>query len=303
MVTVAAPRGLIVDRQDTVLAGNETENEIVLSRQQAAQNPSVIGKVAALVTQTPSQVQADVTDVQYSPYEPVPILRTAPQATVQYLDNHASEYPGVSVEQVTQRQYPQGGATAAYVLGYVGAITGTELKAHPDQGYTESSQIGKTGVEAQYEQYLRGQPGKQYLEVNAQGTVVGTLRTVRATQGDTVVLNLTLGLQRYAQQALTADMAADRQRTTSGRIPKATDGAVVVLTPRPGRCWRWPRHPPTASQHGSAASPPSTTRSSPPPATPRPPTPARSTTTPSRVSTPPAPPSSWPPPPPPCRTG
>ena len=89
-------------------------------------------------------------------------------------------------------------------------------------------------MEAQYERYLRGQPGKQYLSVNAQGTVVGTLRTVRATQGDTVVLNVTLGLQRYAQQALTADMAADRQRRTSGRIPKATDGAVVVLNAETG---------------------------------------------------------------------
>lgn len=234
VVTVAAPRGLVVDRHDTVLAGNRTEKEIVLSRQEAAQHPSVIGQVAALVTETPAAVQAALTDVQYSPYEPVPILVTAPTATIQYLDNHQSEYPGVSVEQVTQRRYPQGGTKAAYVLGYVGAITGTELKASPDQGYTESSQIGKTGVEEEYEQYLRGKPGKQYLSVDAQGDVVGTLRTVEPTQGDTVVLNLTLGLQEAAQQALTADMAADRQKATSGRYPKATDGAVVVLDAETG---------------------------------------------------------------------
>ena len=206
----------------------------MLSRVEAAQHPAVIGQVAALVTQTPAQVEAAIADVQYSPYEPVPILRTAPTATVQYLENHPAEYPGVSVEQVTERQYPQGGSTGAYVLGYVGSITGTELKAHAGQGYTQESQIGKTGVEEEYEQYLRGTPGTQDLEVNAQGNVVGTASTTRATQGDTVVLNLTLGLQQYAQQALTADMAADRQRVTAGRTPKATDGALVVLDAETG---------------------------------------------------------------------
>jgi penicillin-binding protein 2 len=233
-VSVPAPRGLIVDRRGTVLAGNRTVNEIVLSRVEAAQNPSVIGKVAALVTEPPSAVEAALADVQYSPYEPVPIMQTAPTVTVEYLDSHRSEYPGVSVEQVTERQYPQGGSTAPYVLGYVGDITGTELKAHPGQGYTESSQIGKTGVEEQYEQYLKGKPGSQTLAVDAQGNVVGTLRTVHPTQGDTVQLNITLGLQQAAQQALTAVMATDRSVTTSGRRPKATNGALVVLNAENG---------------------------------------------------------------------
>lgn len=233
-VTVPAPRGLIVDRHATVLAGNRTQKEIVLSRVEAAQHPSVIGKVAALVTEPPATVQKALTDVQYSPYEPVPIMLTAPTVTVEYLDAHQAEYPGVSVQQVTQRQYPQGGSTAAYVLGYVGAINGTELKAHQHQGYTESSQIGKTGVEEQYEQYLRGKAGTQTLAVDAQGNVVGTVRTQRPTQGDTVVLNLTLGLQEAAQQALTSVMAADRSSTTGGRTPKATNGALLVLNAETG---------------------------------------------------------------------
>jgi len=234
VATVPAPRGLIVDRHGTVLVGNKTENELVLSRQEAAQHPSVIGKVAALTTETPKQVQAAITDVQYSPYEPVPILLTAPTATVQYLDNHQSEYPGVTVQQVSQRYYPQGGSTAAHVLGYLGPITTKYLKAHPDGGYTQQSQIGKAGIEAEYEQYLKGVPGKQRLEVNATGKVVATLRATAPTQGDTVVLNLTVNLQKFAEQALTSDMAADRTATTSGRTPAATNGALVVLDARTG---------------------------------------------------------------------
>lgn len=231
-VTLPAPRGLIVGRHGTVLAGNRTENEIVLSRVEASQNPTVIGQVAALVTETPAQVKAALADPQYSPYEPVPILTTAPTTTVQYLENHQAQYPGVTVQQVTQREYPQGGTTAPYVLGYVGAITATELKTHP--GYTLAAQIGKSGVEAQYEKYLRGTAGKQRLEVDAAGNVVGTAGVTRPKQGDTVVLNLTTDLEKYAQQALTSDMAADRKTTTSGRTPAATNGAVVVLDARTG---------------------------------------------------------------------
>jgi penicillin-binding protein 2 len=234
VVTVPAPRGLIVDRKDTVLAGDKTGNEIVLSRQEAAQHPSVIGKVAALVTETPAQVQAAITDQQYSPYEPVPILLTAPTATVQYLDNHQSEYPGVSVTQVSQRDYPQGGTTAAQVLGYVGAITATELKAHPNDGYTHLSQVGKTGIEEQYEQYLKGVPGQQHLEVDAVGNVVGTLHETAPTQGDTVELNITANLQKQAQQDLLGDITNDRKTLTTGIHPAATNGALVVLNAETG---------------------------------------------------------------------
>ena len=218
--------------------------------------------MAAWSTQTPAQVQAAITDVQYSPYEPVPILRTAPTATVQYLQDHSNEYPGVTVQQVTERQYPQGGQTAAYVLGYVGAITGTELKAHPTRATPRRARSEDRGGE-QYEPYLRGTPGTENLEVNAQGNVVGTASTTRPTQGDTLVLNLTVGLQSYAQQALTADMAADRQRLTTRPLPQghrrgrwwssnAETGAVLAMASVPHLL---------RSQHGWAGSRPPTTRS------------------------------------------
>ena len=233
-VTVPAPRGLVVDRHDTVLAGNTVENEIVLSRVQAHADPGIVGKVAALAGVSPATIQAALTDQQYSPYEPVPILQNASAATVQYVDTHRSEFPGVSVEQVTVRNYPQGGTTANQVLGYVGPITGTELKAHANAGYTLSSQIGKTGIENQYEQYLRGKAGRRTLEVTATGTVVGMLRQTRPTQGDTVQLNITAGLQKDVQAALATDILSDRKRPTGGHYPAATNGAAVVLNAQTG---------------------------------------------------------------------
>ena len=169
VVSIPAPRGEIVDRNATVLVSNTPQQEILLSRAEAAQNPGIVGMVAALVGQTPAQVQASINNNQYSPYEPVPVAVGVSTATVQFLQTHQADYPGVSVETVAQRTYPQGGTTATHVLGYVGDITSTYLAEHPNDGYTQGSQIGVSGIEAQYEAYLRGADGRQALSVDASG--------------------------------------------------------------------------------------------------------------------------------------
>ncbi len=228
MVTVPAPRGLIVDQAGTVLVGNQVQNELVLSRVEATQDPSIIGRLATLVGKPAATIRAAITNNQYSPYQPVPILDPATTAVVQYVEAHQSEYPGVSIQQVTQRYYPTGGTTAAQVLGYVGPITASELKTHP--GYSQQSQIGKTGLEQQYEKYLRGKHGQQALSVNATGTVVGSLTQQKPSQGDTLQTHLTLGLQKAVQGALAGVIAADRKTLGS----PATNGAAVVMDAQTG---------------------------------------------------------------------
>jgi penicillin-binding protein 2 len=238
VVPVVAPRGLIVDRGEHVLVGNTVEQEIVLSRAEAQADPQVIGEVAALTGETPDEVDHALTNEQYSPYQPVPVLLNAPMATVQFLEEHQSSYPGVSVEQVTQRSYPQGGMTAAQLLGYVGDINSQELAEHPNQGYIQSSQIGKSGLEAEYEQALRGVAGEQALEVDRTGTVVGTLRKTNPVQGDTVVTNIDLGLQQTLEQALANQIKIDRKTPDprdNNQLPPAINGAAIALDPQNGQ--------------------------------------------------------------------
>jgi penicillin-binding protein 2 len=237
VASIAAPRGEIVDRNGTVLVSNIPQQEILLSRAEAAQNPGIVGMVAALVGQTPAQVTASVNNNQYSPYEPVPVALGVSTATVQFLQTHQSEYPGVSVQTVAQRTYPQSGTTATHIIGYVGDITSTYLAAHPNAGYTQGSLIGVSGIEAQYEPYLRGVDGRQALSVDAGGTVVGTLSTTAPQIGDTVVLNIDTGLQQAVQNDLQQQILADRQTidTIDKKYPPAPNGAVVVMNPQNGQ--------------------------------------------------------------------
>ncbi len=245
VVSIPAPRGEIVDRSGTVLVSNTSQEEILLSRAEAQQNPAIVGLVAALVGQTPKQVQASINNVQYSPYEPVPVAVGVSDATVQYLQTHQSQYPGVTVETVAQRDYPQGGTTATQVLGYTGAITSSFLAAHPNQGYTQGSQIGTAGIEAQYEQYLKGVDGRQALSVDAGGNVVGTLSTTAPKIGDSVVLNIDAGLQQAAQAYLQQQILADRNSIdpVDNLTPKADNGAVIVMNPTNGEIYALASYP------------------------------------------------------------
>jgi len=237
VVSVAAPRGAIADRNGTVLVTNQPEQEILLSRAEAAQNPSIVGMVAALVGQTPQQVQASVNNNRYSPYEPVPVASGVSDDTVQFLQTHQSQYPGVSVQTVAQRTYPQGGTTGTQILGYVGDISSSYLAAHADDGYTQGSQVGVSGIEAQYEPYLRGVAGRQALSVDASGEVVGTLKTTAPQIGDTVVLNIDTRLQQEVQNDLEQQILTDRHTPdpVDGLTPKAINGAVVVMNPQNGQ--------------------------------------------------------------------
>src|SRR6185437_1934343 len=168
----------------------------------------------------------------------VPVATGISLATVQFLQTHQQQYPGVSVQAVAQRTYPQGGTIATHILGYDGHISSNYLTSHANQGYTEGSQVGLTGIEAQYEPYLRGVDGRQALSVDAQGNVVGTLSTTAAKIGDSVVLNIDTGLQTATENALQSQILIDRHTpdvSNHGILPPATDAAAIVMNPQNGQ--------------------------------------------------------------------
>ena len=231
VATIPATRGLIVDRTGTPLVNNVTTTEVLLSRQQASLNPSVIGTLASVTNQSVKQIQNDLTNQQYSPYQPAPVMTDAPTSVVQFIKLHPGEFPGVSVQGVARRTYPFGGGTASQLLGYVGPITGAEMAANPTGGYTTSSDFGKTGIENYYEQYLRGVAGTSTIEVSAQGDILGAVQKTPPQQGDTVILNVDAGLQKALDNYLASDIALVRHTPdpTNGVIPPAINGAAIVL--------------------------------------------------------------------------
>lgn len=235
-VVVAAPRGLITDRYGNVMAGNKVVEAVTLSPRVAQQHPSVIPRLAKLLNISVSSIKSSLTNLQYSPYEPVPVASGVSKQEIIYISEHQSQFPGVSYSLTTQRVYPEG-STAAQVLGYVGQISQSQLKTLAKQGYQQGDAIGKSGVELSFESYLRGTPGVSKLEVNASGRVVGRLSSTSPVPGDNVQLSIDLNLQKVVDSALASEI-----KKLSGTydpyfhryFPQLT-GAVVVEDPNNGQ--------------------------------------------------------------------
>jgi penicillin-binding protein 2 len=236
LVYEAAPRGRILDRNGTVLVDNTMVEQLTVDRATVKKHPEVLGQLAALLStptkpRTVEDLKLALADQRFSPLEPVPVAEVN-KDTVVYVQEHADAFPGVSVQEVAQRVYPNG-TLAAHLLGYVGEINGNELATRKNGGYRLGDQIGKSGIELAYENVLRGQPGVTKLEVDSSGRVLSQLGHQDPVQGHDIKLTIDINVQRAAEDALNQGLALARNNVdrVGGRHFVAPAGAVVVLDP------------------------------------------------------------------------
>lgn len=159
----------------------------------------------------------------------------------QVLEN-GSQFPGVDVITVPVREYV-GGTTACHIIGTVGPIYAEEYADLKEKGYSYNDILGKSGIEAAAEHYLRGTAGKRVLSKNAQGVVTSEVEAIAPEPGQTVVLALDSRIQQAAQKALGEKITSLR---TTGAVGKGRDiksGSVVMLDIKTGgviTCASWP---------------------------------------------------------------
>ncbi len=124
---------------------------------------------------------------------------------------------GIEILRKVKRDYPYK-TLGAHALGYTSAITNSEFKTLSKKGYRLNDLIGRTGIEAAYENYLRGEWGGEMIEVNANGIVQKSLGVKPSKKGTDIVLTIDLSLQKIAEEVL-----QDKK-----------GGAVIVMDPRDG---------------------------------------------------------------------
>lgn len=205
-IVAQAPRGLIVDRNENLLVGNQVVESITVDRATVSKKPGVLSTLATTLGIPLATIQTAFNNPQASPYAPVPVAYNISKQKIIYIKEHPNLFPGVSSSLSTQRVYPET-STASQVLGYVRQISQSELAQYTAQGYQPGDQVGQSGVEASYENYLRGTPGKTTLQVNYAGQVVSTLSKTHPVPGSNVVLTLDLALQKSVEADLAAQIA------------------------------------------------------------------------------------------------
>lgn len=238
VVSEEGPRGRILDRNGTVLVQNRTSLAVGIRKKEWDQLPKaevsrVKRRLASLLHIPLSAIERTLKDRRTSPYKAAILAEDVPQETIFEIRERQSEFPGVVAEMLPIRRYTQG-ALASHVLGYVGETTEGELATLT--GYRLGDSIGRTGIEKQYEDDLRGTTGLRKLEIDASGRVLRELGGQDTTPGNDLVLSLDAAIQRATEDALAQGIA--RARGTTYKVTKrrfrAPAGAAVVLDPRTG---------------------------------------------------------------------
>ncbi len=229
---VEAPRGPILDRHGRVLVANVSGTAVQLS---VADMPrrrkhEIVTRLAGILNVSATALAREVDERRSDPLTPITVKRAVGEAQVNYLYEHQAEFPGVRIVETYLRDYTYG-ALASHILGYVGEISPEELKRLRREGLRGGDRIGKSGIEAAYDSYLRGRAGIEQLRVDSLGRPVSGPQLRQEKQAG-LALRLTIDtrVQRSAELALRygIDLAhADGHWAANG-------GAIIALDPRDG---------------------------------------------------------------------
>jgi penicillin-binding protein 2 len=205
---VLAPRGEILARNGEPIVQNRTSLALLLNTSKLpetkAKADAELAKLGSLAQMSLKKVRRTIAEQEkVAAGAPVTLRRDVGYDLIYYLEENKRRFPGVSVERVFVRDYPDE-TEAAHVVGTVGEVTEEQLK---DQRYSRldpGEEVGQSGAEYAYDEYLRGAPGKTRVQVNAMGqpTPGGQLVQIPPTPGKDLVLTINQAVQQAGEAAL-----------------------------------------------------------------------------------------------------
>lgn len=231
-------RGRLLDRSGRVLVDNRVTRALTLSRSLVGEERgAVINRLSELLSIPAADLGRRLDNQRFSRYKPVPLVEDVSEEQIVYVREHQELFPGVEATLSPTRSYAHE-ELAAHVLGYVGEINDRELKDKEGSksDYRLGDQIGKSGVEATFEEYLRGVPGEERFEIDSRGRVVSVLGVDAPKRGGDVQLTIDLDVQRLAEESLFQGIDA-AHKGWDDQMKKhfiAPAGSLVVLDSRDG---------------------------------------------------------------------
>ena len=256
LVKIPSTRGDIVDKNGKILVTSVPEfalnlDWLDLQKSKNSNWKDVVRRLAGYIKQennwpNPKQsvdsitvdILVNIQNHQWERYRPVTILEHVPQKLQAVIAEHQDELPGVSVDAVPVRYYPQK-ILAGQLLGYVREIADPEIAQFNQNAdaqkagfvYAQGDMVGKMGVEKSYDFWLRGQEGVQQVEVDNSARPVSKQVIQPPEAGKTVQLTIDADLQKTIEDSLD-QVIADVQQNTN---PNAKSGAAVVVDVNTGK--------------------------------------------------------------------
>jgi penicillin-binding protein 2 len=210
---VAAPRGILFDRNGLPLVDNRPAFTLSLIPREMEDRDTVLARLSVLLKIPFTELRAALDRVPPDSFQPIRVRRGLSLAEVTKVEERKVELPGVIVEVESQRVYPTS-TFAAHLLGYVREVSEEQMK--PGR-YRRGDMIGQSGLERVFDEYLRGRDGATRIEVDALGRPVRSMKGEEPDPGGEVITSIDRRIQEAAERAM------------EGRA-----GAVVVMDPRNG---------------------------------------------------------------------
>ena len=167
----------------------------------------------------------------YSSTKSLTIAKDIPREAVAEFSEEGDEFPGINISVQPVRQYKQG-TLASHILGYASKIGSEEYQKKKDE-YNQNDIIGKNGIEAVFEKYLKGKNGTKQIDMAVDGTITAEVVEKEAVAGSNVVLTIDSQLQKIAEQALKDNI----EKIKNGGFGKSYDakgGSCVVMNVKTG---------------------------------------------------------------------
>lgn len=227
-------RGYLVDRYGAPLAINVPSYQLEIVPEQAGVLEETLDRLALLIDITPEERERILKEAskkrrQRRSFLPIAVQQDLSWEEVSRIEVNAPDLPGIDIRPGQTRRYPYG-PIGAHVLGYVGAVTETELQLDDDPLLElPSFRIGKNGLEGNYDIAMRGKAGRKEIEVNALGREIQEFRDrrIEPAPGHDIVLTIDIELQRFIVERLA------EERATAVAVMNAHTGDVLALVSTP----------------------------------------------------------------------
>jgi len=204
-------RGLILDRNGKLIAGNEQNYRVVITREGAGDVDQVLNRLSHVIPMTAEDRDRIKEDMQRnSSFVPITVADRLDWDQFSKIALNAPALPGVSPEVGLSRIYPRD-LDFAHLVGYVGPVSEKDLEGvvNPDPLLQiPKFQIGKIGVERWMEHDLRGRAGNKRIEVNAVGRVMRELERTEGLPGHDLRLTIDADVQNFVQARMGVESAA-----------------------------------------------------------------------------------------------
>ena len=230
LIPVAAPRGLMFDRNGEQLVTNRAGFSVFILPFKGPVNPGTISRLGSILNIPEEEIQTKIRQ-NGGRVDPILIKNDLTPEMIARIEERRSDLPGVVVEAQPIRYYTNN-EIGAQVLGYVSEINEENLKARTAKGldYRAGDLIGKAGLEQYYDMELRGTRGGSQVEVDVSGRPVAVLGKQNPIAGQNLKLTIDLQLQKAAESAVDNHLASLRSQ---GNTTQAV--AVVAMDPRNGQ--------------------------------------------------------------------